>query len=302
MAALRAMDEEVVHKVRAIVHDRKLRVHGIFADFDPLRRGFCSMSHVRTACTYLNILLEEQEFQSLKRLYSVSHWDKDDFNYRDFSNDVNELPLFPNASSALSASEEQADSLHSSKPPSRPQSARTQSRPLSARAGYALGRPADPEELKVILGKICKYVRERRHELGPFLRDAFREFDKTNCGRMTLTQFQRVMNVQALPLIDVELRILCQAFGGTTPQSLFRCRDFEEALEKVMAEQTEEQMERRKSWGAQATPRLLELRGRAPAASVRSPYAYPPQGNPSVRAASASAAQRRLQMKGASAR
>jgi len=147
----------------------------------------------------------------------------------------------------------------------------------------------------VILGKICKHIRERRHELVPFFRDAFREFDKPNRGLMTLTQFQRVMNVQALPLVDVELRILCQAFGGPSPQSLFRCHDFVEALEKVLDEQSEEQLKQRQSWGAQGTPRLLEVCGKAPAPSVRSPYAYPPSGRPSVRAASASAAQRRVQ-------
>merc|ERR1719262_162885 len=153
-----------------MVRERHLRVHGAFTDFDPLRRGYCNMSHVRTVCTYLNIALEDWEFKALGRIYCIPNWHQgpfpelDEFNYREFCNDVNELPLYPQAASALSHTDERCESQATSRPAtSRPQSSRPASRPtptsalgtrpVSARNPvrnqFALGKPADPEHVNL---------------------------------------------------------------------------------------------------------------------------------------------------------
>lgn len=208
---------QVVQKIRSIVKRRALRVHGAFHDFDPLRRGVCSPTHMRTALTVLNITLGSAEQDALLRLYGVHGWDRSDFDYRRFCNDVNGLSIY---SSAETPDECPLDTprgtpVHPMRPPS---------------SGLAT------QGITEILAKLCRQFRDWRCDIKDAFLDAFRQFDPHHRGVITSQQFGRIISMQGFSFAEAELKSLCLAFtdhseGG----SVFRCQDFLDALSTYMA-------------------------------------------------------------------
>jgi Ca2+-binding EF-hand superfamily protein len=214
--------DQVVEKVRRVVKLRQLRVHGAFQEFDPLRRGVCSLTHLRTVLTVLNVVLTSAELEALLQKYSVHTWDRRDLDYRSFCNDVNELSIYP-------------EPEHPEHRPrvSRPKDASGGSADMSARSS---SRGLSLQDTTKVLAKMCKHLRNNRQDIGDVFRDAFRQFDPRHQGIITQQQFCRVMSMGGFDLSEIELKHLCLAFSEQHSSGMrFRCQDFLDALSTFQA-------------------------------------------------------------------
>lgn len=208
---------QVVQKIRDIVKRRSLRVHGAFHDFDPLRRGVCSPTHMRSALTLQNISLQAAEQDALLRLYSVHGWDRSDFDYRKFCGDVSGL--------GVSGCAETLGEDLLGKPRGIPVDP---GRPVSS--GLAV------QGVTQILAKLCKQLRDRRHDAKDTFLEAFRQFDPRHRGVITSQQFGRIISMLGFSFSEAELKSLCLAFTDPSQGgSVFRCQEFLDALTTYMA-------------------------------------------------------------------
>ncbi|CAE7754312.1 SAMS2 [Symbiodinium sp. CCMP2456] len=82
-------DSELMARLKAEIASRRLRLHGSFQEVDRLRRGAVSMGQARTVFTILRIELDSKELEMLHRLFDLNGL----FNYRQFCNEVLEVPL-----------------------------------------------------------------------------------------------------------------------------------------------------------------------------------------------------------------
>jgi len=155
--------EDVVNKLRDLVAERRLSLGPSFWDFDPLRRGFCSVSQLRTVFTILNIELSQKEVDAIAEKFDDG---SGKFSYRPFVLELTqELPPSPTGSSH------------------RPGAAGT----LSRRQQLPPEMEAELQEVEARLAKQA-YVRQLS------LKRSFQDFDRTKMGRVTRRQFQRIMD------------------------------------------------------------------------------------------------------------
>merc|ERR1719464_1855695 len=57
------MRVDVMTKLRAVANERRTRIHECFQDYDGLRKGICTFSHLKTALTLVSIDLEASELE-----------------------------------------------------------------------------------------------------------------------------------------------------------------------------------------------------------------------------------------------
>ncbi|CAE8617594.1 unnamed protein product, partial [Polarella glacialis] len=84
------LDADLLGRLKADISSRRLRVHGCFQEMDKLRRGVCTSGQAKTVFTILQLVMDNKELAAIDRMFC----DNNKFNYRDFCNVVNEVPLF----------------------------------------------------------------------------------------------------------------------------------------------------------------------------------------------------------------
>jgi len=60
----------VEQKLQAQVAERRIRLMEYFQDFDPLRKGHCTVGQLRTVCNIVRLKLSEEELEHILRTYS----------------------------------------------------------------------------------------------------------------------------------------------------------------------------------------------------------------------------------------
>lgn len=203
--------EAALEKVRAAVAERRLLMHGLFQDFDRLRRGVCRPGQLPTVLAILNIELSGKELEALTNTF-LNH----DllFCYRDFCLAVAEAPL----SEPPESPEGRTPTLLPRLPPA-PLTARElrKPRPPSARSAAVL------EEVEV---RLAKRLMQRRLAL----RSTFQDFDPIRTGLVTRNQFLRIMAMNGMDLGAADATSLCKAYCDVN-QLEFRYLDFCDAIE-----------------------------------------------------------------------
>lgn len=191
-----------LEKIQAIAVERRLRILDGFQDFDRLRKGVCTANQVRTACTILRIPLEPEDYDALLELYGD---EAGMFRYRDFAADVNKA--FPSTDARYT-------------PTATPSGPRI--RYKSAMSPDELGG------LDELEARIRRRAAVRRLPLKAF----FQDFDRTHTGRVTRTQFRRIVDVLSLQLDPDEADVLCQAYCDTDNGQEFCYLDFCASVEQ----------------------------------------------------------------------
>merc|ERR1712093_839182 len=59
-----------VQKVQAKVVERRVRLREHFQDFDPLRKGFCSLGQVKSVFSLLKVEVDTEVFDELSKCYT----------------------------------------------------------------------------------------------------------------------------------------------------------------------------------------------------------------------------------------
>jgi Ca2+-binding EF-hand superfamily protein len=205
--APRAGDLAVAEKVKALVAERRLRLHELFQDFDKLRKGTCTLGQVKSVFTVMRIELSVEEHKAIGRLY-CSDADGQCFRYREFVNDVNEVSFRQECDMTL----EQA----------------LEPRPYSSRAGCRVAPLTQTSEAK--LEALQEWLRKRVEQRTLPLKQAFQDFDRVHSGHVTKGQFSRIMNMLNIHLDETHVDLLCKAYCDTDSRKEFNYIDFCDAV------------------------------------------------------------------------
>jgi len=142
-------------------------LHGAFLDFDRLRRGFCTTGQAKTVFTILHIDLDTKETEALLNLFMDQHGN---FHYSDFVRSMNQVS---------------AESDYRATPPPSPWARLTP--PYLEKTTLISREEAELQEAEMQLAK-------RMRQLSLSLKGMFQDFDRTRNGRVTQTQFMRIMD------------------------------------------------------------------------------------------------------------
>jgi len=193
----------VVQKVQAKVVERRVRLNEHFQDFDPLRKGFCSIGQVKTVFALLKIEVGTDDFDELTAQYT-----REDgmFCYDAFCHDIDQAftckglesnPLvkidMPNAATTM--------------PARRNRMSLTQ------------------EEIEIIVGAEDK-IRARTGVRRILLRSTFQDFDPIRRGHVSKGQFGRVMHSLGFELDEKTVNVLCKAYCDLGNHVDFNYLDF----------------------------------------------------------------------------
>jgi len=169
----------ILKRVTAKVVEKRMRLKEVFYDFDPLRKGFCLPSQLKTCLTILNLSreLSKHDFDALCHMFVESNGL---FNYKAFCDAVD---------SAFMTSGLEKMPLAVSEMPDAGTTSPARWNPMR------LNR----EKEKMINGahsRIRTVIRQKRILLKP----AFEDFDRCRKGYVTCNQFSRIMGSMGIHL------------------------------------------------------------------------------------------------------
>jgi hypothetical protein len=181
-----------VHKIQSKVAERRIRMQDSFHDFDPLRKGFCTLGQLKTVFTILNLSKEinRDDFETLAYTYM-----RDDglFGYSDFCRDVDLAFAKPNLEREPLTVTSMPDFTTT----------------MPARRNQIVASNEQRQKIDALEEKIRTKVILRRILIKP----TFRDMDKPNRGFVTKNQFYRCM--QMLDFKDItpsEMQLLATRY------------------------------------------------------------------------------------------
>mmetsp|Transcript_22150 Transcript_22150/g.52655 ORF Transcript_22150/g.52655 Transcript_22150/m.52655 type:complete len:491 (+) Transcript_22150:55-1527(+) len=195
----------VVDKLRAKVVEGRIRIKEYFQDFDPLRKGFCAATQVKTVLTILNLsrIVSRSELESLIRRYA-----RDDgmFCYGDFCADINKDFALPNLEKDPLAQTSMPDA----------------SSTMVARRNKVCLSHERLQQWEWLESKIRSKVTKHRVNLLP----SFKDMDRSNCGHITKNQFFRVMQSMGFDLKEDDVALLGNMYCDLGDHDWFNYVDF----------------------------------------------------------------------------
>mmetsp|Transcript_142103 Transcript_142103/g.247651 ORF Transcript_142103/g.247651 Transcript_142103/m.247651 type:complete len:559 (-) Transcript_142103:185-1861(-) len=175
---------DVMEKLRAAVSEKRLCLASYFGDFDQLRKGLVTTGQLHTVFTVLNIELETRDYEELYRMFMN---ETGSIRYRDLVVAVTE------GVNALT------DEELAPPPPPTPGSR------IRFKASLT-------EEQQDQLHEIQISIRKRVAARNLPMKSVFQDFDRVKTGRVTRTQFARIMDMLRIELSEGEVDLLCQAY------------------------------------------------------------------------------------------
>jgi Ca2+-binding EF-hand superfamily protein len=204
------MSLNVVKKIQAKVVEKRVRLTEYFADFDPLRKGFCTAGQFKTVLTILNLEkeLNRDDFRVLLNCYA-----RDDgmFCYALFARDVD---------NAFSVPGLEKDPM-----------AQT---PLPDATTTALGRRNRmvlSDKRKARINHLEDKIRSRIYQRRVLMMPAFRDMDRKNCGTVSRGQFHRVMGTLGFEMTPEDVSLLAGYYCDRGNHNEFNYVDFIKACD-----------------------------------------------------------------------
>jgi Ca2+-binding EF-hand superfamily protein len=198
-----------VERLRAVVVERRLRLREQFQDWDPLRKGVCTVSNVISVFTVLQLNPSTEDMNQIIEMYTVS---EGKFAYEAFCEQIDSaftqtgLEMnprsridMPNASTTLIARRDR------------------------------MRLTADEEEQ---VGKLEDKIRSRIRKQRILLKPGFQDFDKVRRGIVTRDQFSRIMGMAGFELTESQVSLLCKVYCDRGNHNEFNYIDFCESCDK----------------------------------------------------------------------
>lgn len=239
-----------VQKIQARVVERRVRLSDQFQDFDPLRKGFCTVGQVKTVFTILKLEVSTADFDELTRSYT-----REDgmFCYAAFCHEIDQAftcvgieknPMvriqMPDSSSTVAARRNRIE--------------------LTA-------------EEKAWVEGLEEKIKARTQVRRILLRTMFQDFDSIKRGHVTKGQFTRVMHMLGFELDEAHTTLLCRMYCDLGNHREFNYLDFCASCdpptenERLAIEQTS------KSYDAPQPSKYFNMNGRVePLNSARSGF------------------------------
>lgn len=186
----------VLAKIASLVARRHLRTSYWFQDFDKLRRGVCTFGQVRT--TLGGILRMELDEEDYDCLLETYATPDSLFRYKEFCADVDEMAE-------------------------------------GVKELYGYGASLHPQAL-MLLDQVRERISKRCHMRRLEIRGAFRDFGHTRAGRVTRSQFIRIMSVLALQVNEADLKLLCLGYCDSEDGTLFNYATFCDDIDQLVSQ------------------------------------------------------------------
>lgn len=196
---------DVVEKIKCKVVERRIRLYEHFQDYDPLRKGYCTIGQVKAVFTLLNIAKEINKGDFDKLIFAFMREDGL-FCYADFCADVDAgftrpglekepmtVVAMPDATSTAAA------------------------RRNTMRLGYDRRSQA-----ALVEEKVRTKVRLRRILMKPM----FEDMDRARRGYITRNQFSRAMGNLGFKLNEMEIGLLGGVYCNNGNHLDFNYKDF----------------------------------------------------------------------------
>lgn len=197
----------ILERVTAKVIEFRVRLMDYFLDFDPLRKGFCTVGQLDTVFGILGLKFTAAEMAELKSQYLKQDLNQTLFNYSAFAADVN---------SAFTYSDIHTDPLARIIMPS------SEATMPSRRSKVQL---TDQEKLDV--AELEADIRARVQKRRIMFINAFKDFDRANQGHVTVPQFARVMQTLGLSQGDeAQISLLAKKYCDLNSRVYFNYREF----------------------------------------------------------------------------
>jgi len=195
----------VVDKIRAKVVEKRIRLKEQFQDFDPLRKGLCNASRVKTVLNILNLSkeIDKNDFEQLLGMYTQ---DDGRFCYSDFVSDVDKEFVTPGL---------ERDPMSQT---SMPDASST----LPGRRNKVVMSEEKMKHFQWLESKIRSKVTKNRMNLKP----TFQDMDKIHTGHITKNQFFRSMASLGFDLSEEEVGILGNVYCDLGNHLDFNYSDF----------------------------------------------------------------------------
>jgi Ca2+-binding EF-hand superfamily protein len=177
--------------IAARVIQRRVRLEDYFRDFDKLRKGWCTLSHLKTVLGMLSVAqdLTAKDFAELGQMY-LNQDGK--FRYQDFCTDVNlgfgRKPLFAHPT-VFVPMVDASTTAH-------------------ARFNSLVLTPEDKDRFKKLEAKVRTWIMGQRNNLLPF----FRDMDRYNKGVVKRPQFKRVLRMANINIKDDDAELLADGY------------------------------------------------------------------------------------------
>eukprot|EP00397_Hematodinium_sp_SG-2012_P029748 GEMP01031456.1.p1 GENE.GEMP01031456.1~~GEMP01031456.1.p1 ORF type:complete len:472 (+),score=95.01 GEMP01031456.1:68-1483(+) len=189
-------DVTAVERIQAMIVERRSRPRDYFKDFDPLRKGYCTVGQARTVFSIMNLNISDADFDILRNLYCRPGDNM--FHYDAFQKRVDQAFTTPGL-----------EMLPLARPPMpSPEST------FVARKNYVKITAGQEDRITLVEDKVRARVQEIRLQLIDF----FKDFDQTHQGHVTNSQFARILTMLQLPISNDEIELLALKYSdrGTT--------------------------------------------------------------------------------------
>jgi len=194
-----------VKKIQAKIVEKRLRMEEYFADFDALRKGFCTAGQLKAVLTILNLEkeIDRNDFNHLAEAYS-----REDgmFCYALFCRDVNAAFTIPGLEKDPMAQTPLPDATTTAP-------GRRNRMTLSSK---------EKQKVNALEEKIRDRVAKRR----VWLRPPFLDMDKAHKGFVTRSQFGRCMGLLGFELDQTEIALLSAVYCDRGNHNDFNYVDF----------------------------------------------------------------------------
>jgi hypothetical protein len=192
-----------VEKIQAKVVEKRVRLCEHFQDFDPLRKGFCRPGQVKTVFAILKLEVDIKDFDELASTYT-----REDgmFWYKGFCGDIDK---------AFTCVGLEKNPL-----------ARIAPLDASSTSGARRNRIQLTSEEQAWIAQLEEQIRARTRVRRIPLRTLFQDFDKTNRGHVTKSQFHRVMHMLGFEFKQAHTDLLCRLYCDLGNHQEFNYLDF----------------------------------------------------------------------------
>lgn len=177
---------DVMTRLNTAFRERRLEPQEQFKDFDPMRKGICTASALRSVLTVLGVVLDGEDFGKLFEMYGD---EAHQFRYMSFCADLGDEVIVP----------------------------------LRHKADL---EPNAQRRLEELLAQLSSRVHLRRMEIRSTFNDFNQNAPTARPGHVTLSQFPRAMTMLGFTLSKEHVQLLCQAYCDSADGDSFNYLEF----------------------------------------------------------------------------
>jgi len=210
-----------------------------FQDFDPLRKGFCTLGQVKTVFAILKVEVSSKDFDELTSCYM-----REDgmFCYSAFCDDIDNAFTCKGLENNPQAKVSMPDA----------------STTAPARRNKMSLTPEENDTICLVEEKIRARTGVRRI----LLRTSFQDFDPIRRGHVTKGQFSRVMHSLGFELPDATISLMCKAYCDLGNHVDFNYLDFCASCDPPTAHEALAIEQTSQPYQAQRPSKYFDERGR----------------------------------------